>query len=95
MHFFFCKSGWSNDHHGLHVELLVWVHPTFCVLQGLLFFSFNFFILPFADSLKLGYFRLITMFASTFMLLFFFENHLCCYLKGKKGIEKVHKDYHF
>ena len=40
-------------------------------------------IFPFADSLKLGYFRLINMFASTFMLLF---------ERAEKGIEKVHKE---
>ena len=48
----------------------------------------NFFrlIFPFTDSLKLGYFRLINMFTSTFMLLFG---------RAKKGIEEVHKEYHF
>ena len=43
-------------------------------------------IFPFTDSLKLGYFRLINMFTSIFMLLFG---------RAKKGIEKVHKEYHF
>ena len=43
-------------------------------------------IFPFTDSLKLGYFRLINMFTSTFMLLFG---------RAKKGIEEVHKEYHF
>ena len=73
----------DNVYHASTPHIIMGAQRTIYIYIYIFFFRL---IFPFADSLKLGYFRLINMFASTFMLLF---------ERAEKGIEKVHKEYNF
>ena len=73
----------DNVYHASTPHIIMGAQRTIYIYIYIYFFFFFRLIFPFADSLKLGYFRLINMFASTFMLLF---------ERAEKGIEKVHKE---